>query len=148
MVNNEERFALRMGDRTVIGDVAIMFRRRSEFLYRASSNLDCQAIRKHDFYEILDKFKEFSFKLKAKAFARYKDIVRLPVLEHKKATHDMIFRLHPHERARMEPVTSDTIGDQLLLLKEMNETGTGIDSDVKHMRRLEESFDALSGIVC
>jgi hypothetical protein len=65
-----------MEDRCVIGDVSIMFRRRSEFLYRALSDMDCQAIRKHNFYEIIDKYKELGMKLKSKAFARYKDLIR------------------------------------------------------------------------
>jgi len=73
-----------MNERTVIGDVSILFRRRSEFLYRALTNLDCQAIRKQEFYELLEKYIQFGAKLKAKAFYRYNDIIRKPVMEHKK----------------------------------------------------------------
>lgn len=34
-VNNEEHLALKMADRNAIGDISIMFKRRSEFFYRA-----------------------------------------------------------------------------------------------------------------
>lgn len=110
-----------MTERTVIGDICIMFRRRSEFLYLALTNLDCQAIRKHDFYAIMDKYPEYGMKIKAKAFNRYKDIVRRPILDHKKATYDHIFRLHPSERASTQVLTDPTINDELILLQEMQE---------------------------
>jgi hypothetical protein len=72
-----------MHDRNVIGDISIMFRRRSEFFYRALTEMDCQAIRRHDFYEIVEKYREFGIKLKARAFQRYRDLIRLPVQDHK-----------------------------------------------------------------
>jgi hypothetical protein len=40
-INNEEHLAIKMSDRNVIGDISIMFRRRSEFFYRAISEMDC-----------------------------------------------------------------------------------------------------------
>jgi hypothetical protein len=52
-----------MEDRNVIGDISIMFRRRSEFLYRALTNIDCQAIRRHNFYEVVEKYKDLGMKL-------------------------------------------------------------------------------------
>ncbi len=48
-VNSTEYFALKMGPKTVIGDHSVMFNKRSEFLYRAYFNMDCQAIRKCNF---------------------------------------------------------------------------------------------------
>jgi len=48
-INSIEHFALRMGKKTVIGDHSLMFRKKSEFLYRALRNLDCYAIRKGNF---------------------------------------------------------------------------------------------------
>jgi len=82
-INNEVKHALRLTERTVIGDTALMFRRRSEFLYKAITNLDCQAIRKHVFYELMDKNRDLGFKLKGRAFAIYRDLIRKPVLAHK-----------------------------------------------------------------
>lgn len=40
-INNEEHLALKMADRNAIGDMSIMFKRRSEFFYRALSEMDC-----------------------------------------------------------------------------------------------------------
>jgi hypothetical protein len=40
-LNNVEHLALKLHDRTVIGDISIMFRRRSEFLYKALQQMDC-----------------------------------------------------------------------------------------------------------
>ena len=45
-VNNIEHYALKLHERTVIGDMSIMFGRRSEFMYKALTYIDCQAIRK------------------------------------------------------------------------------------------------------
>jgi potassium voltage-gated channel Eag-related subfamily H protein 8 len=40
-LNNVEHYALRLHERTVIGDISVMFRRRSEFMYKALSEIDC-----------------------------------------------------------------------------------------------------------
>jgi hypothetical protein len=97
-----------MSERNVIGDISIMFRRRSEFLYRAQTDLHCQAIRRHNFYEVIDKYKEFGMRLKAKAFNRYRDLIRGPVLEHKRKTFGNIYILHPNERALGQQVVDTT----------------------------------------
>ena len=89
-----------MADRNAIGDISIMFKRRSEFFYRALSDMDCQAIRRHSFYEVMERYPEYGIKLKAKAFARYKDLIRKPVLDHKMKTYEKIYRVHPSERTR------------------------------------------------
>ncbi len=68
-------------------------------MYRALSDIDSQAIRRHNFYEVVDKYKEYGMKLKYKAFNRYKELIRCPVLEHKKKTFKNIFLLHPGERS-------------------------------------------------
>lgn len=108
-----------MRDRNVIGDISILFRRRSEFLYRAITDLDCQAIRKHLFYEVLDKYKELGMKLKAKAFNRYRDLIRKPVLQHKHKTFESIYILHPNERAKGEKVVDTTQEDEIQILNDM-----------------------------
>lgn len=106
-----------MNERTVIGDIDIMFGRRSEFLYRTLSNLDCQAIRKHEFYRIMEKYTEYAMKIKAKAFTKYKDLVRKPILEHKKATYDHIYTLHPLERVPVvNAVNDNSLNDDLIIL--------------------------------
>ena len=101
-----------MQERNVIGDVSIMFRRRSEFLYRAKTSIDCQAIRRHNFYEIVEKYKDLGMKLKAKSFHRYRGLIRQPVLQHKQKTYDSIYRLHPNERAKGDKVVDTTVDDE------------------------------------
>jgi hypothetical protein len=39
--------ALKMGVRSVIGDYAVMFQKRSEFLYEALTDMECMALRKN-----------------------------------------------------------------------------------------------------
>jgi hypothetical protein len=46
----------------------------------------------------MEKYPEYAVKLKARAFQRYKDFIRKPVLEHKNKTYEKIFRVHPSER--------------------------------------------------
>lgn len=59
-VNSEEHLALRLSARTVIGDYPIMFKKRSEFLYKALFDMECQAIRQANYLEIADKYNAFS----------------------------------------------------------------------------------------
>jgi CRP-like cAMP-binding protein len=93
-VNAREYLALRLSTKTVIGDYAVMFQKRSEFLYKVLFDMDCQAIRKGKFLEIADKYSFFAQKLKIKTFQRYKDIVRKPVLDHKQETITQIMRIN------------------------------------------------------
>ena len=39
-VNNNEYFALKLKERTVVGDIAVIFRKRSEFLFKATTDID------------------------------------------------------------------------------------------------------------
>ena len=110
-----------MQERNVIGDISIMFRRRSEFLYRALTDIDCQAIRRHNFYEVIEKYKEYGMKLKAKSFNRYRDLIRREVLAHKQKTYDGIYRLHPNERDKGERVVDTTIDDEFQIINELGE---------------------------
>jgi hypothetical protein len=45
--NRQVTLALKMGVRSVIGDYAVMFRKRSEFLYEALTDMECMALRKN-----------------------------------------------------------------------------------------------------
>lgn len=60
-------------------------------------------------------------RLKAKAFARYRDLIRKPVLEHKQRTYDAIYRLHPNERAKGERVVDTTNDDEIQIINEMGD---------------------------
>lgn len=145
-VNNIEHFALKLHERTVIGDMSIMFRRRSEFMYKALSYIDCQAIRKQQYYDIVEKYHEYGMKIKAKTFNRYKDLIRRPVLEHKRATYEHIFRLHPNER-NINFVVDESINDELILLQELNEGGSETVTQVKKVKLIEEGYDKLFNVV-
>lgn len=88
--NRQVTLALKMGTRTVIGDYAVMFQKRSEFLYESLSEMECMALRKNHYKEISEKYGFYVQKLKLKVFNLYKDIVRRPVLEHKLETIEQI----------------------------------------------------------
>ena len=126
-----------MSERNVIGDISIMFRRRSEFLYRAQSDLHCQAIRRHNFYEVVEKYKEFGMRLKAKAFNRYKDLIRGPVLDHKRKMLGNIYVLHPNERATGEQVVDTTYEDEFQIINELGYIGPEGNPQLFRMQKLE-----------
>ena len=86
-----------MGIKSVIGDYSVIFKKRSEFLYKALSDMDCYAIRKNKLYQIMDKYKELSTKLKVKVTERYQSTIRKNVLEHKEDTLEQIKRINKFE---------------------------------------------------
>ena len=108
-----------MSERNVIGDISIMFRRRSEFFYRAITDMDCQAIRKQDFYDVIEKYREYGMKLKAKAFQRYKDLIRKEVLDHKRKCYEKIFKVNPDERVP-NPVNDSTRQDEQAIMRDLD----------------------------
>ena len=126
-----------MSERNVIGDISIMFRRRSEFLYRAQTDLHCQAIRRHNFYEVVDKYKEFGMRLKAKAFNRYRDLIRAQVLEHKRKTFGNIYILHPNERALGQQVVDTTEEDEFQIINELGDIDPEGDPQLFRIQKLE-----------
>jgi len=86
-----------MGIKSIIGDYSVIFKKRSEFLYKALSDMDCYAIRKDKLYQIMDKYKEMSAKMKVKVSERYQNFVRKNVLEHKEETLEQIKRINKFE---------------------------------------------------
>jgi hypothetical protein len=52
----------------------------------------------------MEKYPEYAVMLKARAFQRYKDLIRKPVIEHKNKTYEKIFRVHPSERINQRVV--------------------------------------------
>jgi hypothetical protein len=137
-VNNQEYFALKMKERNVIGDISIMFGRRSEFLYKSHSQTHCQAIRRHSFYDIMDRYKDFGMRLKARAFYHYKDIIRRPVLEHKKATYAQIFRLHPDERPVGNIAVVDSSNDdESIIQREFDDNAPEGQNDMRRVLKID-----------
>lgn len=55
-INNAEYLAIKMCKRSIIGDIPVYFKQKSEFLYRAISTIHCQAIRRHNLQEIIRKY--------------------------------------------------------------------------------------------
>jgi len=45
-INKQVSYAKKLGKKSVIGDYYIMFSKRSEFVYKALSIIDCYAFRK------------------------------------------------------------------------------------------------------
>jgi hypothetical protein len=60
-------------------------------------------------------------RLKAKAFNRYRDLIRKPVLAHKQRTYESIYRLHPNERAKGERVVDTTNEDEIQIINELGD---------------------------
>ncbi len=79
---------MKMSRNIVIGDIGIMLGKRSEFIYKALSPIDSQAMRKQMFIAVAEKYPELVMKLKARSFFRYRDIIRKPALQHKRMTYD------------------------------------------------------------
>ena len=69
--NNNLILAFRLGKKSVIGDHSVAFNKRSEFVYKALTNLDCYALRKNRFYQILERYPQFAMKLKHTILLRY-----------------------------------------------------------------------------
>ena len=145
-VNNEEHLALKLHDRNAIGDISIMFKRRSEFMYRALSDMDCQAIRRHSFYEVMEHYPEYAVKLKARAFQRYKDLIRKTVLEHKTKTYERIFRVHPSERTK-QSVIDLTEQDEEAILKELEDIGPDGETQLSKILKLEKNYENITQCV-
>lgn len=81
-MNNTVTLAFRLGKKSVIGDYSVVFYRRSEFLYKALSDLGCYCLRKNRLYSILETYPYFATQIKKTILNRYLHLIRKPVLEH------------------------------------------------------------------
>jgi hypothetical protein len=140
-----------MGYKSVIGDQSVMFLRRSEFLYKALSPMDCMAIRKSKFHQVQEKHGRFTQKLKMKVFLRYRDLVRKPVLEHKKETMMQIQRINKQSFGHVKLVdksSDDDDEDDEKAVKKMLEKEGGEDQRQLHrVKKLEGKVGQLSLMV-
>lgn len=144
--NRQVTLALKMGPKTVIGDYALMFKQRSEFLYEALSDLNCMAIRKRNFQEVSEKYGFYIQKLKLKVFNRYTDIIRKPVLEHKLETIEQIQKINKLETGVFQVI--DKTDDDERQLKYDMEQGVGEGQlHMKRIKKLEERVEQLGTIV-
>ena len=74
---------MKLSKKTVIGDHSIVLQKRSEFIYRALTDMDCYGLRKNKLYEIFDKYKDLGNKMKSKIVSKYQTLIREPVINHK-----------------------------------------------------------------
>jgi hypothetical protein len=81
-MNNTTFLSFRLGKKSVIGDHSVAFNKRSEYLYKALTDMDCYGLRKNRLYQIFDKYKEFAVKLKDIILERYQNLIKKPALEH------------------------------------------------------------------
>jgi hypothetical protein len=96
---------------------------------------------------VIEKYKEFGMRLKAKAFNRYRDLIRRPVLEHQKKTFDSIYILHPNERATGQKVVDTTDKDEFEIINELGDIAPEGDPQLFKMQQLEAKFDEVSGML-
>lgn len=96
-LNNQQYLSVKIGQKSVIGDYSVIFHKRSEFLYKALTDMDCYGMRKNRLYQLFDKYKEYSTKIKKKITARYNETVRKNVLDHKEETIEQIKRINKFE---------------------------------------------------
>lgn len=64
LISSKEHYAKMLGSKSVIGDKGVMFNERSEFLYKAISDLDCYILRKQNLLEIFNKYKDIALSMK------------------------------------------------------------------------------------
>ena len=89
---------------------------------------------------MIDKYREYGIRLKAHAFARYKTMIRRPVLEHKYRTYEKIFRVNPSERTNA--VVQDlTEQDEEEIQEELEQIAPENDiSDAHKMLEIERGY--------
>ena len=88
---------MKLGLKSVIGDYSVLFRRKSEFLYKSLTSMDCFAIRKNKLLQIVKKYTVFGHALKQKVLERYVSCVRKPVQDHKKETLAQLKRVKKYD---------------------------------------------------
>lgn len=107
----------------MIGDQAVMFGKRSEFLYKVlATGMECFAVRKGNYQRVHDKYGGFTQKLKVKVFQRYKDLIRKPILEHKIETLEQIKRINKFDFG-IAQVIDNSPQDEKQLMKELEKYG-------------------------
>ena len=86
-------------------------------------------------------------RLKAKAFNRYRDLIRSPVLDHKRKTFGNIYILHPNERALGQQVVDTTHDDEFQIINELGDIDPEGDPQLFKMQKLEAQFDEVYGML-
>lgn len=151
MLNNKWFMAVKLGHKCVIGDHSIVLLKRSEFLYKALTDLDCYGLRKDKSHQILDKYKEFGGKIKTKIVTKYQNLIRKPVLKHKENT---INKLKGSNKFELQNRGSDIWPDENTaeeelkdLKKKIERRGGDTKGAMRRIKKLEDKVEKLGNTV-
>lgn len=89
-INNKKIYRLMYSQNKTIGAFNVVFNKRSQYLIRASSLMNCFGCRKRSFLNLLDLYPEFGRQLKIIIFSNYDRNFRKPLLKKKR---DLIIAL-------------------------------------------------------
>lgn len=87
--NKQMCFGKRMGRKTVIADYYLLFKKKSEFIFRCFKPIHAFTIKRMHMFDILEKTKKYGEiikQFKAVTYERYKRIIREPMIMHKQKT--------------------------------------------------------------
>eukprot|EP00347_Sterkiella_histriomuscorum_P018178 403346494 len=146
-LNNQQYLSIKIGQKSVIGDYSVVFHKRSEFLYKALTDMDCYGLRKNRLYQIFDKYKEYSGKMKKKITERYNKIVRKNVLEHKEETLEQIKRINKFEFSGHGLMVINPLDEEKELKKEMESKAGESQAAMRRVKKLEQKVERLGTAV-
>ena len=149
-MNNKVHLAIRLGNKTVIGDHSVILKTHSEFVYKALTEMDFYALRKNKLQEIYDKYVDIGYKLKTKVIAKYNKFIRLPVLEHKMTVVRQLKRLNKLEFLHADQLFKEGMEQEeaeLRQLKQEKEHRGGDKLALRRIKKLEQRFEELSQTV-
>ena len=97
----------------------------------------------------MQRYPEFALKLKARASNRYKDLVKRPIKEHKRATYEQLIRLHPHERELTSLINDQGGGksDDEFLLDDKQRDIHDPETQLRKIKKLEAKFGVVYDLV-
>lgn len=64
--NNIRKYRLRFGPRTIIGGFGLAFNKRTQYCYRANTEMHAFSLRKHSWYHIVESYKYFAMSIRIK----------------------------------------------------------------------------------
>jgi hypothetical protein len=131
-----------MGRKTVIADYYLLFKKRSEFIFRCFKKMNCFIIKKYGMFDILEKTKKYGDiikEMKVTTFERYKTIIREPMMDHKKGTHKTFTKRCDYEQNLVlqvdqndDEVEEDILGEE-----------TSGEKCMKKLKKVEKSIGKL-----
>lgn len=95
----------------------------------------------------MDRYKEFSAKLKVKVAERYQTFVRKNVLEHKEETIEQIKRINKFEYQFGTVIMSNTVDQDKELKKELEGKGGEGKAALRRVKKLEQKVEKIGEAV-